>query len=100
MIYLIRNKYARTQTWQWIRDNWEWIKITFSGDKSYNDYPRYVATALSTDEQLQQYRDFFMALHSDPALSRTIDMGINEIKNRVDIIKRDGPSVIEALLKL
>ncbi len=100
MIYLVRNKYGRTLTWQWIRDNWDWIKSTFGGDKSYSDYPRYTATALSTNAQLDEYREFFMPLHGDPSLTRTIDMGINEITNRVNIIERDGEAVRAALLNL
>ena len=97
IIYLIRNQYARNQTWQWIRNNWDWIMTTFKDDKSYDDYPRYVATALSTNAQLDEYRDFFMPLQSDPTLSRVIEMGINEISNRVNMIERDGSSVRDAL---
>lgn len=100
MIFLIRNKYARTQTWQWVRDNWDWIKQTFGGDKSYDDYPRYTASALMTRQQFDEYREFFIPLKSDPTLSRAIDMGINEIQNRLDTIEHDGPSVREALLNL
>jgi aminopeptidase N len=100
LIYLIRNKYSRLLTWQWIRDNWDWINQTFSGDKSYDEYPRYAATALITDEQLDEYRDFFTPMQSDPALSRVIEMGINEIKNRIDTIARDGKSVRNALLEI
>jgi aminopeptidase N len=98
--YLIRNKYTRETAWQWIRDNWEWINQTFSGDKSYDDYPRYAATSLYTHQQLEEYSDFFTPLRSEPALTRAIDVGINEITNRVNIIERDGQSVREALLNL
>lgn len=100
VIYLMRNKYSRDQTWQWVRDNWNWINATFGGDKSYDDYPRYVATALSTQKQFNEYKDFFMPLSLDPALTRVINMGINEIKNRVDLIERDGLSVRKTLLSL
>ena len=98
--YLIRNKYARDQTWQWIRDNWDWIDTTFVGDKSYDDYPRYVAMTLITQKQLDEYRKFFEPKMSDPALKRVIEMGINEISDRVNLIKRDGPAVRTALLNL
>lgn len=100
IIYLMRNKYSRDQTWQWVRDNWSWINATFGGDKSYDDYPRYVATALSTQKQFNEYKDFFIPLSSDPALTRVINMGINEIRNRVDLIDRDGSSVRKTLLSL
>ncbi|NCQ54443.1 hypothetical protein GW791_03340, partial [Candidatus Saccharibacteria bacterium] len=100
LIYLIRNKHARTQTWLWVRNNWDWIELTFSGDKSYDDYPRYTASALVTRQQLNEYRDFFTPLKSNPALLRAIEMGINEIKTRIETIEHDGSSVREALLNL
>ncbi len=98
--YLIRNKYAKNQTWKWLRDNWGWINSTFAGDKSYDEYPRYVAMALSKQVQLDEFREFFGKLRSDPALTRVIDMGINEIQDRVNLINRDGPAVRKKLLDL
>jgi len=98
--YLVRNKYGREFTWKWIRENWDWINETFGQDKSYDDYPRYVATSLRTSDQLQEYRDFFGPLVSDPALTRVIHIGINEITDRVDSIERDSDAVKEALLNL
>lgn len=98
--YLMRNRYAREQTWQWVRDNWSWIKDTFAGDKSYDDYPRYIATALLTRKQLDEYCSFFTPLRLEPALTRVIDVGISEIRDKVETIERDGSSVRDALLNL
>ncbi|MCX6728547.1 MAG: M1 family metallopeptidase [Candidatus Saccharibacteria bacterium] len=98
--YLLRNKFARQQTWRWVRDNWDWIKETFGGDKSYDDYPRYVAMTLSTQKQLDEYVKFFDDIKSDPSLTRVIDMGINEIKNKVKIIEENGVSIQNTLLNL
>jgi aminopeptidase N len=99
-IYLIRGRDSRTATWQWIRDNWTWVMDTFASGKSYDEYPRYSATALSSREQLKQYIDFFTPLKKEPALTRAIAMGISEIEGRVDLIERDGPDVIKALYSL
>lgn len=96
-VYLIRGRESRTVTWQWIRHNWKWVMDTFASGKSYDEYPRYSATALSTQEQLDEYIDFFTPFMKEPALSRAISMGISEIKGRVELIKRDGPGVIKAL---
>ena len=100
IVYLLRNKYGRNLTWQWIRDNWDWINKAFSGDKSYDDYPRFAATALSTKKQLDEYCEFFNPLLSDPSLTRVIKIGINEIKNRIDVLERDSQNVCTALLNL
>jgi aminopeptidase N len=96
-VYLVRGRESRGQSWQWIRDNWQWVIDTFGGDKSYDDYPRYSASALSTRDQLQEYIDFFTPQKDIPALTRVITMGISEIEGRVELIERDGPAVRKAL---
>jgi len=100
IVYLIRNKYSRDLTWKWMRDNWNWIYKTFKSDKNYDDYPRYAATALSTRGQLDEYLEFFNPMKSDPLLTRVIEMGINEINDRIKLIERDEESVIDTLLNL
>lgn len=99
-VYLIRNRYARNATWQWLLDNWDWIETTFNGDKSYDMFPRYAATALSTREQLASYINFFGPKQAEPALARTIELGIKEIEGRIELLERDGEDVRSALLRL
>ncbi len=96
-VYLIRGRDSRDATWQWIRDNWKWVMDTFASGKSYDEYPRYSATALSTRQQLKEYIEFFAPLKKEPALTRAIAMGESEIEGRIDLIERDGPGVIAAL---
>ena len=98
--YLIRNRYARTAAWQWMRDNWGWIESQFEGDKSYDYYPRYAASGLTTREQLAEFREFFTPLRDQPALTRVIDLGISEIQARIELLERDGEAVRKKLLSL
>src|SRR5690606_12176179 len=53
-IYLARGRESRQATWEWLQHNWDWVEETFGGDKSYDDYPRYAASALVTGQQLQE----------------------------------------------
>jgi aminopeptidase N len=99
-VYLLRNRYARDATWQWMKDNWNWIEATFSGDKSFDDYPRLSATGLVTRQQLEDYKSFFAPMQSLPALSRIISMGVSEIEARVELIERDSVDVCLALNNL
>lgn len=99
-VYLMRGRESRDVTWLWLRENWNWIEKTFGGDKSYDDYPRYSASGLSTRAQLAEYREFFTPLASDPSLTRAIQLGISEIEARVELIERDQPAVISALKAL
>lgn len=98
-IYLMRNREARSQTWRWLQKNWDWIKETFSGDKSYDDFLRYAASALLTRTELEQFITFTTPLRTEPALTRTIDLGITEITARVELIERDQTAVLAILSK-
>jgi aminopeptidase N len=100
LVHILRNKHGQKLAWQWIRENWAWIEEKFKGDKSYDEYPRYSAESLKTDEELREYREFFEPMKSDLALSRIIEMGINEIQNQIDLINRDGESVRQMLQNL
>jgi aminopeptidase N len=99
-IWLLRNRYARNDTWQWGRDNWAWMEKTFSGDKSYDAFPRYVAICLTTETQLQEYKDFFTPLRDQVSLKRNIDLGIVELTSKIQHIARDQAAVEKALLDL
>lgn len=96
-VYLIRGRYSRDKAWQWVRTNWQWIEDTFSGDKSYDDYPRYAASGLTTRTQLDEYKAFFEPKQSITALARVIRLGITEIEARVELIERDKTAVVKSL---
>lgn len=99
-VWTLRNRDGRTLAWQWLRDNWQWIEKTFSGDKSYDDFPRYAAGALVTRQQLEEYRAFFAPMKNEPALARVIAVGTGEIEGRVELIERDSEGVRRALAEL
>ena len=99
-VWTIRGREGRPLAWQWLQENWSWVVKTFSGDKSYDDFPRYSASSLVTRQQLEEYRAFFGPMKDIAALSRVISMGISEIEGRVELIERDGTEVREALAKL
>jgi aminopeptidase N len=100
LAWLIRNRYGRDFMWQWVQDEWAWLDEKFSGDSHFDMFPRYIASGLVTEEQLQQYRNFFTPLLSDVSLKRNINMGITELEGRVELIKRDSDKVQQALLEL
>ena len=99
-VWLLRNRYARTATWQWGRDNWPWMEETFGGDKSYDSFPRYVAICLTTSLQLEEYKVFFIPLKDHVALKRNIELGILELGSKIEHVARDEAAVQKALLEL
>ena len=99
-VYLVRTRDSRAAAWQWLKENWAWIAETFGGDKSYDDFLRYAATALLTRAELDDFAVFTAPLRAEPALTRTIDLGLTEITARVELIERDGAAVIASLMHL
>ena len=96
-VSLLRNRYARESTWQWLKQHWSWIEQTFKGDKSYDQLVRYSAMILTGDDWLNEYINFFESKKSDPALRRNIDVGITDIKARTRWLNNDKNSVTAAL---
>lgn len=98
-IFMLRNRYSRQLSWQWMTDNWQWIKRTFGGDKSYDDFARYSASVLPTYDWLARYEEFFSKSKSEVALARAIEIGLIEIKNKADWIEHDRQDVIDQLAR-
>jgi aminopeptidase N len=96
-VYSLRNKYSRDLTWQWLTNNWEWIEDNFKSDMSYDDFPKYTAGALTTQDYLNKYTAFFSPMMGDKALARSISVGINEIQSKISLIQRDRDAVCKKL---
>lgn len=100
LVWLIRNRYGRDFMWQWVQNEWPWIDKTFSDEAHFDMFPRYIASGLLTEQQLEQYRSFFTPLLDNLTLKRNIQLGITELKGRIALMKRDESAVIKALLEL
>ncbi|MDB5161545.1 MAG: aminopeptidase nonfunctional [Candidatus Saccharibacteria bacterium] len=99
-VWLMRNRYGRDKMWQWTQDNWPWMLEKFKGDSHFDAIPRYIASSLVTQKQLDEYTEFFEESRKEPALKRNIEIGIGELKGRIELIARDGDAVRKALLDL
>ena len=99
-VYCLRNRYGRDITWQWLRDNWDWVEKTYGSDKSYDIVPRVLGNILSAPKHLEEYTEFFTPLENEPALKRVIAIGKSEIKARIDWLESDQADVVKALRQL
>ncbi len=99
-IYLLSNRFARDDSWQWLRNNWGWIETTFSSDKSYDYFPRYAGQLLMNRQQLVEYREFFTPMLADIGLRRVIEMGVTDLEGRVELIETHHAAVCERLSQL
>jgi aminopeptidase N len=93
LAYLLRSRYVRDTAWKFMESEWQWFEGTYKDDKSYDYLPRYAAGACNTPEQAERYRKFFEPKRDQLALRRNIQIGIEEINNRVKWLQRDLGSV-------
>ena len=97
IIYLLRNRKTRTMTWNWFVKNWPWIVEHFGTDKSFDGYPRYIGRIFSTKQELDKYVMFFEPLKSEIALKRNIEIGSQEISDRIAWRERDEKALTDWL---
>lgn len=95
-IYLFRNPEVKDLAFLWLKEHWDYVR-EISGDKSLDNYPRYMAGAIRTEKEFDKYREFFEPMSNEPALSRAIEMGENEIRARLKLINADRQAVIKEL---
>ena len=95
-IYLYRNPRVRTKVWNFLVDNWDYVK-SLAGDKSLDRYPRLTANVIKTEAEFKAWQDFFMPMKDEPALARAIVIGEKEIRARIELIREDWDGVVKAL---
>lgn len=98
--WLLRNRFARETMWQWTRNNWPWLMKTFKGDSHFDMLPRYIAGALVSRKQMEEFKTFFADYENEISLARNISIGYTELEGTVMLLETDGPVVRAALLQL
>ena len=95
-VYLYWNAKCRAKVFEWLTSHWDYVK-GLSSDKSLDDYPRLTANVVRTEDEFKAWREFFEPMANEPALRRTIEIGRNEIKARLKLIKTDKEAVFQAI---
>ena len=88
-VYLYRNPKCRKKAFRWLADNWETVK-KINGDTI-------IAKLARTKEEYDAYVDFFKPMENDSLMARAVKIGVNEIKARLELIKKNKKEVVEAL---
>ena len=96
-IYLYRNPVVKDFVFEWLTTHWNYVK-KISGDKSLDNYPRYMAGSVKNSNDYNKYCEFFDPMSAMPALARAVEMGKNEISARLELINSDKDEVIKTLL--
>lgn len=95
-IYLRRNHKTKTQALNWLFENWDYVE-KMAGEKSVEDYPRYTAGTIKTQEESDKFFAFFEKMKEVPVLKRTLNIAETEITSRLKHIELDKRAVWNAL---
>ena len=98
-LFLRRWKYTRDRALSWLFENWDYI-YKINGEKSVEDYPRYLAKTIDKREDAERFFEFFEDKKDIPVLSRTLKIAKNDIESTLKLIEMDKKSVLAAINKL
>lgn len=96
-VALLKNPDARSETWEWMVNNWGAISKLLETDKLYDVFPTASAYILSTSEWSQRYTEFFIDKKDIISLRRAIEIGLIELQFRANLISKNREGFIESL---
>lgn len=95
--YSFMNRHARMITWQWLKDNWDWLYEHIGADLSFFRMPVYAARGFSDASFLPEFTEFFDK-HMSVAFDRPVKQAVETIQWQAAWRKRDLDA-IRAYLK-
>ena len=95
-IRLLRNYRTKQGAISWLYNNWDYVE-KMTGEKSIEDYPRYLAAFIRNLQEYDKYQKFFADKAENPALSRALKVAEAEISARLHLLELDNDAVHEHL---
>jgi puromycin-sensitive aminopeptidase len=92
LAYSLMNRYSKRAAWQWLIDNWAWVRENFETDMHFSQLPMYAARAFSDEPFIKEFKDFFVP-QKLPSLERTVNQGIETLQWQIAWKKRDGREI-------
>lgn len=77
--YSFMNRHGRVATWEWVKENWDWLHENLGTDLSFYRMPIYAARAFSDYTFIEEYKKFFKPRLS-PAMQRSYNQGIEMLQ--------------------
>src|SRR6266446_1838624 len=85
-----RNPEARNVTWNWITDNFEWLRGVYEGTGVVSRYLTYMLPILGID-RIEEVTKFF-AQYKAPETAKGVEAGIEKLRINQAFLKRIGSS--------
>lgn len=92
--YSFMNRHSRAATWQWVKDNWGWLKETMGTDMSFSRLPIYAARQFADKDKIDDYIAFFSD-KLEPSLERSYNQGLEIAQTLSAWRVRDQASVLQ-----
>lgn len=73
--YSFMNRHARIATWEWMKENWDWLKDKLGSDLSFSRMPIYAARTFAEEKLIREYTEFFES-KMEPMIERTFNQGL------------------------
>lgn len=77
--YSFGNRHAKSETWKWLGQNWDWLIANLGTDLSFFRMPIYAGRVFSDASFLPEFKKFFEARMS-PAFERPVNQAIETIE--------------------
>ena len=94
--YSMANSHASQQTWEWIKDNWQWLDERLGSSKGTKYFAEFPARSFSTKQQLADYKKFFSSVETK-GWQRSVDQGIETITWQIAWRDRDEQKILDYL---
>ncbi|HXR49566.1 MAG TPA: M1 family aminopeptidase, partial [Verrucomicrobiae bacterium] len=92
-IWMLRNRYSREATWQWLVNNWDWAEREMSSDKTFSYFARYAGSVFSRPDELKKFQAFFEPKKTAVSLAHDITLATEEINARIAWRERNEATV-------
>lgn len=92
--YSFGNRFAKRETWIWMKDHWQWLADNLGSDLSFYRFPMFAANAFSSRDFLREYKEFFLP-KMEPAFERAINQGIEVLTWQSAWKERDFEAIHE-----
>ena len=91
--FMFSNRKAKAQSWEWLKENWNWLQKQFGTDiMTFMYFPRIAGRSFSSTDFLKQYDEFFASVDSK-GISRAIEQGRESIEWQSAWKERDHSSL-------
>lgn len=95
--YIFAKRKLRKESWSWIKNNWPTLERIYKNDNSIDFFPKVVSRYFNTTSELNEYINFFEYKLDNKLITRSVQIGIEEIHQRIKIIKTQKKYLVEQL---